>query len=80
MQDELEVPYPPRYVPAMQSLQVAALVAPTAAEYLPLSQDTQTREPGEAEYFPAPHSRQVVPEEAPYDPENLPAEHGEQIV
>jgi hypothetical protein len=42
------------YLPAPQSAQVEAAVAPTAAENLPATQLVQTVEAAAAEYLPAP--------------------------
>jgi hypothetical protein len=44
------------YLPASQSAQVEATLAPTASENLPAAQSVQTVEASAAEYLPAPQS------------------------
>jgi hypothetical protein len=61
------------YLPASQSAQVEATLAPTASENLPAAQSVQTVEASAAEYLPAPQSAQVEATLAPTASENLPA-------
>jgi hypothetical protein len=61
------------YLPAPQSAQVEATLAPTASENLPAVQLVQTLEASAAEYLPAPQSAQVEATLAPTASENVPA-------
>ena len=67
-------------MPAPQSAQVEAIVAPTAAEYLPATQLVQTVEAVDAEGVPAPQSTQVEAAVARTAAENLPATQLVQMV
>jgi len=68
------------YLPASQSAQVEATLAPTASENLPAAQSVQTVEASAAEYLPAPQSAQVEATLAPTASENLPAAQSVQTV
>jgi hypothetical protein len=68
------------YLPAPQSAQVEATLAPTASENLPAVQLAQTVEASAAEYVPAPQSMHVAATEAPEVVEYVPAPQSVQTV
>ena len=60
--------------------QLAHLVAPGPAAYVPLSQSAHTRLPVVLVYFPPPHGEQVAWLLAPTAAEKVPAAHWRQMV
>lgn len=79
---QVEDPGRSEYLPASQSVHVAATDAPVAVEYFPAPQSVHvvaTDAPVAVEYFPAPQSVHVEANDAPVAVEYLPAPQSAQV-